>query len=381
MRSRKRIDRPPKVAQTNAQATLAADSRATQVAFRQATTTVVAATQQAVQAAALATATAAAGQRTATVATQTAVAALTATASAPTPIPTPTMRLAIDPNSPIPLTSFGETLLLLRDYPQLLTDDTLLAITKQRIQVEQMLWQEADRYGKASTGQQCANYRRQTVVRISPTRSTFTFEWQKYLAEQPDFARGPLLDAFVREDADWSFVRRESNWDDNYDNFVQVFVFNRSSIDGRLVDFAAPELMPVMKQLIQAAAPKTPTRFMASIEVPSYYDLPSQTFRFGYAFAPQTTGPYDALGPGCDAPGESARRPESLARVSERATAADRRIVPATGRPAGGAAVRRAFVAGYRALPIADHSRIATGSAPGGDVRDRSTSAARSAAD
>jgi hypothetical protein len=235
---------------------------------------------------------------------------VTLTAAAPTAVPTPTLRPPTDPAAPHLLTPFFANLLVVRDNPELISDEGLLNTVRDQITQEQFHWKQVDCFGRPVNDQTCsrvpgANSSR-GPVKLNPTRSTFTFEWQKYIAEQPDTARGPLLDVFIREDADWSFVKREPGWDDSFDNFAQVFVFSRGSIEGRRPEFAAPDLVPVFKQLLQSAAAKAPTRFVLDVSVPTKYDLATKSYTFTGSGDFDILTPFDWRSQGASEPDEVA---------------------------------------------------------------------------
>jgi len=228
-----------------------------------------------------------AATNTAVVDAQVARAAANATANAPTPLPASTPRPVVDASAAAPLTRLAETLLVLRDNPQLATDELLLPLALQQVRAEQMAWTEVDCFAKPAATKGCGNIQARLSPggKLNPTRSTFTFEWQKYIDQQPDFAHGPLLDVFLRENADWSFVKREQGWDDGFDNLAQVFVFSRESVVDRQPEFAARELLPVFKQHLEAMAAKVQTRFSLKIDVGGLYDFATKAYRFSTASA------------------------------------------------------------------------------------------------
>src|SRR5208282_6167278 len=94
------------------------------------------------------------------------------------------------PNGPSePLSAFRMDLLTIRDNPSELTDKRLAEFTREQVGAEQTEWQELDTEIKDSQKRRGGGLRPNT------------FEWEKLVQEQPDFARGSLLDVFMRTDA------------------------------------------------------------------------------------------------------------------------------------------------------------------------------------
>ena len=176
------------------------------------------------------------------------------------------------------LTPFRAALLTIRDNPAVLTDDAMVELTKSQVIAEHNAWESSKRLTARSTGRASYNI---PNPNLNPIRSSFTFEWQKLMNSDPDFARGPLLNVFMRPDADWSFVKNERGWDEHYDSFVDAFVFPREKVDGRDTRFAAAELAPVYKQFLQLAASKAPTNVWFSVPLPAVaYDFKTRAMRF-----------------------------------------------------------------------------------------------------
>lgn len=168
------------------------------------------------------------------------------------------------PNGPSePLSAFRMDLLTIRDNPSELTDKRLAEFTREQVGVEQSEWQELD-----------------TKIKYSQKRGSGlrpnTFEWEKLINEQPDFARGPLLDIFMRTDASWSFVQHPDS------SIVMTFLFSREHVQGRQAEFTAQELLPVSKQFLQLAASKESTNLWLSEALPPWqYDFATKSIKFG----------------------------------------------------------------------------------------------------
>jgi len=76
----------------------------------------------------------------------------------------------------------------------------------------------------------------------------------------PQFTKTALMPLFLRSDGDWSFVAREKGWSDKYDSYIYAFIFDKEKIAGRQAEFAAKELLPVMRRHLEMAVQQAPTR-------------------------------------------------------------------------------------------------------------------------
>jgi hypothetical protein len=320
----------------------ATNSTATQTALRSTQATTVAATAEASKANAAIAATATSGAFATAAVTATAVAASRAAAIAATaqvvsaaqtatamPTPTtvlpPAMTLAstpanVDTSAAQPLQAGYLNWLVLRDVANLLTDDKLLPILSQEIAQEQQAWTQLDAFLEQQRQAQAAGVQRvgascPTCLKLNPNLPTFTYEWQKLSQDQPALARGPLMDTFIRPDADWSFVKQSPGWDDAYDNIVQTFIFSRASIDGRQPDFAARDLLPVFRGFLEAGAARAPTSFYFDVPLGNpTYDPASSTYRFRDPTNTTSNGTVDRLDlipPLTNAPAFLAAMPDS----------------------------------------------------------------------
>jgi hypothetical protein len=262
--------REAQAAITSGTATAAAEARAQQAVLAATTATAVAdaRAQQAATATSVAQANSAAATETAR--------------PAPTPVLPPGLNLLAGASSEkpeaVPLSFIGEGFVLLRDMPQLITDDMLLQWLMTQIRTEAGAWQSVDCFRK-TVDLQCVSGQVFPPAKLNPVRPTYVYEWQKAIEQTPDLARGPMLDLFIRPDADWSFVKREAEWDDSYANFVQVFLFNRESVEGRQPEFAARELLPVFRRHLEAATARAPSTFWFNARINLKYDFATSTFR------------------------------------------------------------------------------------------------------
>jgi hypothetical protein len=208
--------------------------------------------------------------------TTTAAAAGTQSAAGSTPAPASPGASQADmagatraPAGPEPLTRWRVGLLTLRYLPELLTDKIVLDFATRVIQEEQQIWARLDQLAKAPRPE------------FNKKRFVFGYEWQKAIESQPDFARGALLDVFMKPDADWSFVKREREWDERFTAAVGAFVFARGKIEGRQAGFAAQELAPVARRHLEAAAASAHTALWFPLKLPSWdYDFAAQAIQF-----------------------------------------------------------------------------------------------------
>jgi hypothetical protein len=127
---------------------------------------------------------------------------------------------------------------------------------------------------------------------LNPRRPKFLFEWQKEIDSNPSFAASALLPVFMRPDPDWSFLKKQTDWDENYDAYVYVFLFERKNIEGREPDFVAASLKDVVKKQLQMAVAKAPTKLYFDVRVQSNYDPGQAKIRF---LDPNSRQPIDTL--------------------------------------------------------------------------------------
>jgi hypothetical protein len=166
-------------------------------------------------------------------------------------------------------------LLTVRDHSARLTEDALLQATRRQVTAEQMLWRLVDSMRNPN------NPAGIHASRWNPKRAVFSYEWQTVIERQPDVARGPLLDMFLRPDPDWSLVTRDPAWDTRFEALVVTTLFAREKVDGRDPSFAAQELVPVYRRHLELAASKAPTNLWFPMTLPPYtYDFALRAIRF-----------------------------------------------------------------------------------------------------
>jgi hypothetical protein len=208
---------------------------------------------------------------------------------------TTTSTVALSTSAALPFSGNRALLLTLRDHPELAIADALLDATRHQVGAEQMTWRAI---GLALDPKNGANLRGR--YRLNPKRETFFYEWQSLVDRQPELARGPLLDTFMRPDADWSFVTRDPAWDARFTALVTVFLFSRDKIEGREPSFAAQELMPVYKRHLDMAISKAPTQFWFAVPLGFNYDFASKSLRLSGGMArrrAESPDDTDLLGP------------------------------------------------------------------------------------
>ena len=162
-------------------------------------------------------------------------------------------------------------LMSLRDIPQYMDDKFIVPLASAQISTEQSFWKQI---GPQNDGD-----------RIRPARPSITYEWQKLIETQPEFAGGQMLDAFVNNNADWSFLARNPQWNPNINPaarpVVGLLVFSKEKVEGRQADFAARELAPVAKRMFQMAVKRLPTHFYFTVQLPVWkYDFAASGIRF-----------------------------------------------------------------------------------------------------
>jgi hypothetical protein len=175
------------------------------------------------------------------------------------------------PGGYVPLTDYRVSLLEFRDFPQFMSDAFVADVAKWQIIGERSNWKLLDAAiaGPPPPG-----------VQLNPRRSQFVFEWQKYIDSDPGFAGQALLPVFLRSDADWSFLRKEKEWDEQHDAYVYVFLFARDRIQDREPEFAARELAPVVKKQLQMAVARAQTKLYFDVQLRTNYDVNQSAIRF-----------------------------------------------------------------------------------------------------
>jgi hypothetical protein len=173
----------------------------------------------------------------------------------------------------LPFTAYRGLLLTIRDQPEVLTDQALIDMAQGQVRAEQNAW-------KVVTNRVAGG---QPLNRLNPKRPAFTYEWQTLADSNPTLAGGPVLDAFLRTDADWSFVTTDPAWDERFADVtpVEVFLFTREKIEGRDHRFAAQELGSVYGRHLTLAAGKAPTSLSLRLRMPpGAYDFQAKALRF-----------------------------------------------------------------------------------------------------
>jgi hypothetical protein len=134
-------------------------------------------------------------------------------------------------------------------------------------------------------------------VVLNPQRKTFVFEWQKEIDSNPALATNALLPIFLRPDPDWSFLRKQKDWDEQYDAYVYVTLFARDKIQGREPDFVARDLAPIVKKHLQMAVTKASTNLYFDVPLHSNYDVAKGQIRFASQDSNQPTDTVELVSP------------------------------------------------------------------------------------
>src|SRR5579859_524333 len=180
--------------------------------------------------------------------------------------------------SPFPQASTGDSvqftaqmwsLMTLRDLPQFMDDKYLLPFATAQVSAEQGAWVNLGPQTGPGGG-----------AGIIPAQ--ITYEWQKLIDEQPDFAGGQLLDVFLSNNPSWSFLDRNPKWIPKSADppYVEAFLFSKDKIEKRTADAAARELMPVVKRNFQMAIKKLPAHYYFTEMLPvTRYDAAAKGLR------------------------------------------------------------------------------------------------------
>jgi hypothetical protein len=152
-----------------------------------------------------------------------------------------------------------------------MSDAAMFDIAKFQVIAERSMWTLLDKElaGSPAPG-----------VVLNPKRKTFVLEWQKEMDSNPALATDALLPVFLRPDPDWSFLRKQKDWDEQYDAYVYVTLFARDKIQGREPDFVAGDLAPIVRKHLQMAVAKAPTKLYFEVPLRSSYDVGTAQIRF-----------------------------------------------------------------------------------------------------
>src|SRR5882762_845498 len=178
-------------------------------------------------------------------------------------------------------------LLTIRDLPQYFNDQAIIKFASQQISIEKSVWGSLFRKN------------RETNV-VGPRGPMITFEWQKLIEQRPELAEGPLLDVFIYAAPNWSFLRNEKGWDANSlaPPLVVPSLFSRDKVEDRDPEFAAHELVSVVKRQVEMATKKVPTHFYFTETLPTWqYDFDAKSIRFP---GPSGATRLNLLMPTCD---------------------------------------------------------------------------------
>ncbi|MEX0903699.1 MAG: hypothetical protein WDZ76_13365 [Pseudohongiellaceae bacterium] len=211
-----------------------------------------------------------------------------------------------DSISPHPLTASAMVLLMLRDNPDLLTDEKVQSLALEQIRAEQEYWTVTDfnvmgRYNAMEVGAGSVN--------VNPNRVLFSYEWQ-VLRETDPAAAASVLDTFIRADSDWNIYRLDPDYDARLDAYAETAVFSREALGLPAVnelrdlpyeprsqmrrmqlehlpsaDFIAPELAGVMQEFLQQAGAQLPERFVLDFELQARFDTATDLLLLAHNYA------------------------------------------------------------------------------------------------
>jgi hypothetical protein len=161
------------------------------------------------------------------------------------------------------MATFRIDLFAMRRKPELITDEFLYEFASRQLSGENGTWK----------GWYTGLGGRPATPRIPPE----TWAWQTLIDQQPDFAKGPLLDVFLNPQTEWSFVKTK-----NKENTpIEAFLFARDKIEGRDESFVARELQPVVKKQLILASARAPTSLWMPVKLPYWdWDPASNSIRF-----------------------------------------------------------------------------------------------------
>lgn len=160
----------------------------------------------------------------------------------------------------VPLTHFRAMSILVKYNGPLVEGTDLSDPARRQIAYEQSMWQRiAPVIAPCGAGAWC--------MKANPSQPAF-LEWQA-LSGQKSARAEAALTALLEPGSSGG---------------TGVFVFSRASVEGREATFAANELVPVYRQLLQHAGARAPSKVMLSAQIPNYsYDFARKALVLGAA--------------------------------------------------------------------------------------------------
>ena len=116
-----------------------------------------------------------------------------------------------------------------------------------------------------------------------PYPPAYGLEWSELKAAKPEFASGPLVDVYLRPDADWSFLKNQPGWNDSQMAWVGVFVFP-PALENPDKDstYAAHDGAPFLEEQLRQAAKRESSDLFYEFPLPSCtYDIDKQVLQCG----------------------------------------------------------------------------------------------------
>lgn len=165
----------------------------------------------------------------------------------------------------VPLTYWLANLLTVRFTPQALDDNRLIQAVVEQVSAEQQLWQ---RFGRSLEARGTGRWSRRLFGQSGETSEVpLLHEWQA-LAEESTAVRDLALMYFLNPAA-------------SAPRIADVFLFSRSSVEGREPRFAARELISVYRRHLELASAKAPTNIWMTLPLPKHaYDFQTGSIRF-----------------------------------------------------------------------------------------------------
>ena len=116
-----------------------------------------------------------------------------------------------------------------------------------------------------------------------PYPPAYGFEWSALKISNATFANGPLIDVYLRPDADWGFLKEQPGWNDSEMAWVGAFVFPPAlETPDKDSTYAAHDAAPLLEEQLRQAAKRESTELFYEFPLQgSSYDIDKQVIQFG----------------------------------------------------------------------------------------------------
>ncbi len=155
-------------------------------------------------------------------------------------------------------------LLQFGEHPQLLNRERLEEWTRNQIVTEQKIWKQLDEIAQEFKLQQAG---RSTAMNLNPKQPIFVYSYRELQSQRQDLANGPLMEIFSGNDQAWSFIRKETNWDDRFNATVAPFLFSKEQVVDQSVESAKVALTPMIEAFAKQVADKVPDRLAIPVSL------------------------------------------------------------------------------------------------------------------